>query len=178
MSDPGLFPQPAEPVKPPPERKPGAPELVPAVDWHAVLDDGTGVRVDTRVYPRRTDDGGPVKMLALHEVEQLIKRLHQMGPASTLHPLDVRALANSVLRGKAAVLALFKVIGANEAACGTCFARILWVVTKNGKPAPYDYDGVSHFGTCPSASQHRRPKPPPDEHDGPAKAREPGEDRP
>lgn len=43
--------------------------------------------------------------------------------------------------------------------CRSCNAAVFWVKTKRGKRSIYDADtGVSHFGTCPNAHQHRRKK--------------------
>ena len=50
--------------------------------------------------------------------------------------------------------------------CRTCFARIWWVKTPAGKPAPYDREPneagnfVSHFATCPQAKEWRQPREP------------------
>ena len=35
--------------------------------------------------------------------------------------------------------------------CKSCHARIVWGLTKNGKRAPFDLNGMSHFTTCPDA---------------------------
>jgi hypothetical protein len=53
--------------------------------------------------------------------------------------------------------------------CGSCQAKIIWLLTKNLKPMPVDADAVlpadtkydhkrhvSHFATCPNAAHHRR----------------------
>ena len=37
------------------------------------------------------------------------------------------------------------------AACRSCAAPVLWVITTAGKRAPLDQDGHSHFATCPQA---------------------------
>lgn len=55
--------------------------------------------------------------------------------------------------------------------CRSCRARIIFLPTANGKSMPCDADTVepedeeldlarhvSHFRTCPSADQHRRPR--------------------
>ena len=57
--------------------------------------------------------------------------------------------------------------------CSSCRARIIWLKTISGKNMPVDSDTVepeddeyvpgrhvSHFATCPTAGQHRRPKEP------------------
>lgn len=38
--------------------------------------------------------------------------------------------------------------------CSRCGAPIQWLLTKNGKPAPFDLEPRSHFATC-----KKRPKP-------------------
>ena len=53
--------------------------------------------------------------------------------------------------------------------CRSCSAPIIWMKTKNFKTIPVDYDSVedlelmfepgkhvSHFATCPNASNHRK----------------------
>ncbi len=56
--------------------------------------------------------------------------------------------------------------------CRSCKADILWIATLKGKAHPvdpqkltiYDEEGavrrgwITHFATCPSAAQHRKPK--------------------
>lgn len=39
--------------------------------------------------------------------------------------------------------------------CRSCKAAIVWTVTKNGKKAPTNLDGSSHWGTCPDAQTWR-----------------------
>ncbi len=51
--------------------------------------------------------------------------------------------------------ALLKVI-APPSGCSSCMETIYWIVTKNGKRAPYNPDGTSHFATCPNADAHRK----------------------
>lgn len=36
--------------------------------------------------------------------------------------------------------------------CRSCHAPIAWTTTPNGKAAPLDPDGHSHFATCPQAA--------------------------
>lgn len=55
------------------------------------------------------------------------------------------------------VEAFMKVLG-NKARCRGCDAEIYWVTTKNGKKAPFNEDGTSHFSNCPHASSFRDPK--------------------
>ena len=45
-----------------------------------------------------------------------------------------------------------------EAKCKGCGARIAWWETPAGKPSPHDYDGTSHFGTCPLQARFRADK--------------------
>jgi hypothetical protein len=40
--------------------------------------------------------------------------------------------------------------------CRSCGAEMLWVVTRNGRHAPYDRDGKSHFASCPEAKAWRK----------------------
>lgn len=40
--------------------------------------------------------------------------------------------------------------------CRSCGAVIAWVKTKNGKSAPMNLDGTSHFATCPNADAWRK----------------------
>lgn len=40
-------------------------------------------------------------------------------------------------------------------ACRSCKADIIWIVTKNGRRAPMNPDGTSHWGTCPDAHAWR-----------------------
>ena len=55
--------------------------------------------------------------------------------------------------------------------CRSCHAYIVWMKTEAGKNMPVDADSVdegdtlfnpkehvSHFSTCPNASQHRKPR--------------------
>lgn len=52
------------------------------------------------------------------------------------------------------------------AVCKSCGATIAWAKTKNGKNCPYDVDDqgvrsdISHFETCPNASEHSKAAPP------------------
>jgi hypothetical protein len=46
----------------------------------------------------------------------------------------------------------------NIGRCRSCDAAILWAITPRGKKSPLDPDGASHFGTCPTAEQWRKPK--------------------
>lgn len=46
---------------------------------------------------------------------------------------------------------------ARTAACRSCAAPVLWVIThKSGRPSPLNQDGTSHFSTCPQAERWRR----------------------
>jgi len=67
---------------------------------------------------------------------------------------DARAKAAAFYRK--AIAGLYRVLGLDEGQCSSCHGRIWWVVTKNGRPAPYTVDGVSHFADCPTAKQHRK----------------------
>lgn len=40
--------------------------------------------------------------------------------------------------------------------CRSCHARVMWCTTPNGKRAPIDPDGKSHFATCPQADSWRK----------------------
>ena len=42
------------------------------------------------------------------------------------------------------------------AGCRGCGLPIFWVVHKNGKKAPYDFNGQNHFGTCVNAKDFKR----------------------
>lgn len=44
----------------------------------------------------------------------------------------------------------------NEGRCRSCQAMVLWCWTPNGKKAPIDRDGKSHFATCPQADAWRK----------------------
>jgi hypothetical protein len=46
------------------------------------------------------------------------------------------------------------------AACRSCGAEVLWVLTKHGKRAPINRDGTSHFANCPQADSWRRKEAP------------------
>ena len=47
----------------------------------------------------------------------------------------------------------------NGGECRACHAAVRWARhEKSGKLAPFDLDGVSHFATCPSAAEFRRPR--------------------
>lgn len=50
---------------------------------------------------------------------------------------------------------LMNSIGADAGECKSCRAPLFWIVTKNGKKAPIDRDGLNHFGSCPNAQAHR-----------------------
>lgn len=53
---------------------------------------------------------------------------------------------------------LFKVLGADAGECKSCGAQIWWLrMPKSGKPAPFDKDGLNHFGSCKHAEEHRKP---------------------
>jgi hypothetical protein len=47
-------------------------------------------------------------------------------------------------------------IGADKSTCKKCGSVIWWVVTKNGKKAPFTAQGVNHFADCPGAEEVRR----------------------
>lgn len=40
--------------------------------------------------------------------------------------------------------------------CRSCDQAIAWALTRNGKRAPVNRDGSSHFATCPSSDAWRR----------------------
>jgi hypothetical protein len=40
--------------------------------------------------------------------------------------------------------------------CRSCDALVLWLESTNGKRAPMNPDGVSHFATCPDADRWRK----------------------
>jgi hypothetical protein len=42
------------------------------------------------------------------------------------------------------------------ARCSKCSSEIFFLRHVNGKAAPYDRNGVSHFSTCPHAEEFRR----------------------
>lgn len=42
--------------------------------------------------------------------------------------------------------------------CRSCGATILWTITPRGARSPLDKEGTSHFISCPTAAQHRRPR--------------------
>ncbi len=44
----------------------------------------------------------------------------------------------------------------NEGRCRSCGATVMWCWTQNGKKAPIDRDGKSHFATCPQADAWRK----------------------
>jgi len=51
---------------------------------------------------------------------------------------------------------LMRTIG-NPGRCESCSAEVVWITTrKNGKAAPFDPGGKSHFATCPNANRHRK----------------------
>jgi hypothetical protein len=37
-----------------------------------------------------------------------------------------------------------------------CREEIWWIIHRNGRRAPYNRDGVTHFATCPAAAQFRK----------------------
>lgn len=43
-------------------------------------------------------------------------------------------------------------------ACRGCGAQVWWRKTKNGRSAPFDANGDSHFSSCPKAGEFRRPR--------------------
>lgn len=47
----------------------------------------------------------------------------------------------------------------DDGICRGCQAEIVWIMTKNGKSAPMNPDGTSHFGTCPAHDRFRKKKP-------------------
>lgn len=51
--------------------------------------------------------------------------------------------------------------GAPEKPCRSCGAPMIWITTPAGRKMPVNPDGTSHFGTCPNANDHRKPKPAP-----------------
>jgi len=44
----------------------------------------------------------------------------------------------------------------NVGQCRSCGATVMWCLTSNGKKAPIDRDGKSHFATCPQADSWRK----------------------
>ena len=46
--------------------------------------------------------------------------------------------------------------------CRGCGALIQWWETPNGKWSPHDFDGTSHFATCPLQEQFRKRQEPSD----------------
>lgn len=53
--------------------------------------------------------------------------------------------------------ALLKNVG-EPGNCEGCKEAIYWLVHRNGKHAPYNFDGSNHFITCPMADKFRRAK--------------------
>lgn len=49
---------------------------------------------------------------------------------------------------------LVKAVG-QEGQCRGCGRKIWWIVTKNGKKAPYTDEGLNHFADCPKANEFR-----------------------
>ena len=68
-------------------------------------------------------------------------------------------LADTAILDESLVMAtnlesLLKAVGENGW-CRSCGADIFWLVTKNGKKAPYTPMGLNHFADCASADRHR-----------------------
>jgi hypothetical protein len=63
--------------------------------------------------------------------------------------------AAAALYYRDAIVKLYRALGFDEGNCRSCGKHIWWVVTKNGKRAPYTVDGISHFADCPHAKKHR-----------------------
>lgn len=40
--------------------------------------------------------------------------------------------------------------------CRLCDVMLYFVPSRDGKPHPFNEDGVSHFATCPGAEEYRR----------------------
>ncbi|MEE9602569.1 MAG: hypothetical protein V3V75_04635 [Thermoguttaceae bacterium] len=55
------------------------------------------------------------------------------------------------------IVKLYGVLGATSKTC-SCGREIWWVLTKNGRPAPYTNEAVSHFADCPHADRYRKGK--------------------
>jgi hypothetical protein len=53
---------------------------------------------------------------------------------------------------------LYKTIGASPGTCTgpTCTEPVWWVLTKNGKRAPFTADGLNHFADCPDRERFRK----------------------
>lgn len=47
---------------------------------------------------------------------------------------------------------------ARQSYCKACGKNIRWIKTVNGKWMPVNWDGESHFATCPGADDFRKEK--------------------
>jgi hypothetical protein len=103
---------------------------------------------EPRTYP---------KFLSLAKIGEIARELKLAGHESTVTPDEARALVNCYVTWRDRVKAFLKVLS-HETACRSCGKAIYWVVTKNGKRAPYTAEGISHFADCPNAAQHRAGK--------------------
>ncbi len=103
---------------------------------------------NVRTYP---------KFLSLPAVAAIARDLKQRGEAATVTAEEARMLVNSYMTWRERAKAFAKVAG-DAGECRSCGATIYWVKTRNGKRAPYDGEGISHFATCPNANRHRGAK--------------------
>jgi hypothetical protein len=71
---------------------------------------------------------------------------------------ELRALLDRVedelIAARRSIIELLRFVG-EQGRCRSCHKEIFWVVSKNGKRAPWDRAG-SHFKSCPHADQRRK----------------------
>ena len=60
---------------------------------------------------------------------------------------------------KSNIALLYRTIGAEAGECRSCKAPLWWLITKNGKRAPFTAEGLNHFADCPNAPAHKKDQP-------------------
>ena len=70
-------------------------------------------------------------------------------------PREERPECKGCIDAAKRMLALLKNVG-DSGTCRGCGLPIFWVTHKNGKKAPYDFDGLNHFGSCSKREDFKR----------------------
>lgn len=71
---------------------------------------------------------------------------------------QVTTLERENARLRSNIQLLYKSLGLDQGQCRACGCPIWWVITKNGKRAPFTAEGLNHFADCEGADQFRKGK--------------------
>ncbi len=90
-------------------------------------------------------------------IEQMQRLNRDAGELFRAERDDLKVIITAALERDTRHTRFFNFVSA-PGKCSGCGAAIFWVVTKNGKRAPFNADAVSHWATCPQAESFRKKK--------------------